>query len=612
MWILAALLVGASAVGSGVLLASSVRRLPVALLLPAGTALALGFEAIAVHLLSAAGALGRTGIIALHLLLVAGAAALAKWGRGPLRRPRLHGLLSPYRASPAAAVVVASLAVPVALSALEWAPNNWDAMTYRLARVAHWIQNGSVAAFVTSNARQNVLPPGSEYAVLVLNLVAGSDALANLVQLGSWLVLALSAPALARALGAPRRLAPWAGPLLATAPMAVLQAPTTQNDLVAALTALAAVVSTLPFLHARRRWRPADVAAVFAIGAVAALVKPSGAAVAAPFLAWGIASGLRTLRRSPRATAALARGGAAGAVLAAAILVPFLVVRAADPRADAAASAFVYPLGGEVADRLLNVARGLVRHLPLPAGVADAFAGSNATVVGCEIPGRLCTESLLRFHEDYAGNPGQALVALAALLLVCARWRAVPRRALLTLAAVVAGWVAFHLTFRDNIWISRLQLPLFAVGAVAVTAIGAALPRRRAWTAAAGAAMILLSAHGALTAARTEARPPLLEPRAIEAARSDAAYYATGPRGLGPVHDGVLWQLGTRGCRRLGLLIGGDSYDYPLTWRALRAGVEVRHLQGPDDWPCAVFSDQQNPLLAAWAPTEVPGLFVPR
>lgn len=610
MWIVAGLLVGAVALGSGVVLAGSVRRVPAALLLPLGAALAIAFEAIAVHVLSAVGALDRAGVVVAHVLLVAGLAAAARARPGLVRRPRLRGIVAPYLGSPAAACVVGVVAVLVTASALEWAPNNWDSMTYRLARVAHWIQNGSVGAFPTSNPRQNVLPPGAEYAILALNVVAGSDALANLVQLGSWLAAALAAPALARALGAPRRYAPWAGPLFATAPMAVLQAPTTQSDLVAALMAIAVVVSVLPFVHARRRWRASDVLLVFGVGAATVLVKPSGAAVAAPFLAWGIWGGIRTLRRSGTSVAALARGGAAGIAVAAAVLVPFLMVRAADARADAAGAGFVYPLAGEYGDRLVNVARGIVRHVPLPTRAADALAPGDG-VVGCDTPGGLCTGALLRFQEDYAGNPGQALVFAAVVVLAAVRWRAVPRRARATLLAAAASWVLFHLAFRDNVWISRLQLPLFAIGAVTVTALTSALPRNRPFIAAAGAAMVLLGAHGALAAARTEARPPLVEPSLVETARSDAAYYATNPK-LGPIHDGVLSYLRTSGCRRLGLLVGGDSFDYPLTWRAVRAGVEVRHLKAPDPWPCAVFADHDTPLLMAWAPTPAPGLFVPR
>ncbi len=93
-----------------------------------------------------------------------------------------------------------------------------------------------------------------------------------------------------------------------------------------------------------------------------------------------------------------------------------------------------------------------------------------------------------------------------------------------------------------------------------------------------------------------------------------ATYYHGGPAGVAAQHDAVLEALARSRCRRLGLFIGGDSYDYPLTWRAMQLGVEVRHLVEPGDWPCAVFSDLGPPPArpdgAPWSATETAGYFV--
>ena len=42
-------------------------------------------------------------------------------------------------------------------------------------------------------------------------------------------------------------------------------------------------------------------------------------------------------------------------------------------------------------------------------------------------------------------------------------------------------------------------------------------------------------------------------------------------------------------------VIGEDGYDYPLTWRAMERGFEVRHVLGPDPWPCVLVSDRGGP-----------------
>jgi len=600
---LLALACGTAALALGMIAARAGSGAPAARTLPAGGVLAVGIEAVVVHLLSALGALDRAGLLLAHaaLGLAAGALLLLR----PGLRPTFRGLCGPLLRSRWAAVLVGVVAVPVALSALEYLPNNWDSMTYRMARVARWLQEGSVGFLFTSNPRQNVLTPGAEYVVLVLQGVSGSDALANLPQLAAWVILALSVPALARTLGVPARYAPWAGVFAVAAPMAVLQGSTTQNDLLASLAATGVLAAALPFLHARRRWRAGGLALLLAVVAGAALVKPTAIVTAAPFLAWGAVQSLRTLLRPPGAWRQLVLGATLGLAAAAAELGPFLVVRGEDPRAEATTAPFMYPLGGELADRLRNVGRGLVRHLPVPGAVERLLRG-DAAIIGCSGPG-LCAGGILRPHEDYAGNPGQAVVLLAAGVWAIANRSRLPRRSGIAMLCWLASWAGFHLVFRDNVWISRLQLPLFTLAG----ACGLGAPRCGRSGRALAAAGVLLAGHGAVVAVRNRARPPVLAPDAIAAARSPAAYYASGPGGLAQVHGAVLGRLAATGCSRLGLIIGPDSYEYPLAWEGRRAGIQVRHVPPADPWPCAVFTDLPMAPWPGWRQDAAPGLFAP-
>jgi len=75
------------------------------------------------------------------------------------------------------------LAVTVLLLiALVAAPNNWDSMTYYLSKVMHWQQDQSLRFFPTHILRQLHAGPFAEMAVLQLQILTGSDRLANLVQ----------------------------------------------------------------------------------------------------------------------------------------------------------------------------------------------------------------------------------------------------------------------------------------------------------------------------------------------------------------------------------------------------------------------------------------------
>jgi hypothetical protein len=611
MWMVLAAAALPAALTVALAIVHASRRRALGLELPIAAAGVVCFEAALVQALSPAHAVGRAALAAVHLVLLAVALWVGPrvWSRA-VRRPRSWPSFA----------AIAALAVLPFVSAAEYVPNNWDSMTYHLARVAHWLQNGSVAYYPTSIARQFAYPPGAEYLLLVVHAIAGSDRLANFVQLGAWLLVAASGPELARALGASRRIAPWAGVFAASLPMALLQASSTQNDLVAALTALAAVSASLPFLHTSRRWTWRHVAWLAAACAAAGLVKASGVVAAAPFVAAAVLAAARS-----RGTAV--REGAAGLAVTVALAVATLggwIALRGDGRSasDPIYASFVYGAAPEAGDRVANLARGVARHVPVPEVVEAALAPTGKTV-GCGAPGTLCASAaLLRAHEDFAGAPGQALLVLALLTIGALRWRALPARARITVVSVALSWVAFQVLFRDNVWISRLHLAAFATSALAFAALAArsaaaALPAR--WVAP---CMVGLAAYGMWVSARNELRPPTLDPGRIVVAGSPAAYYTSAGPELWAAHDVVLAALGVTRCSRLGLRIGEDGYDYPLTWRAMAAGVEVRHLVGPDAWPCLVYSEDGEPPPrpdgSRWAATEysfifaVPDPLVPR
>lgn len=69
------------------------------------------------------------------------------------------------------------------------APNTYDSMSYHMTRVVHWMQNNSVSYYLTGIDRQNIFPPGAEYLILFFQIIMGTDYLAGLVQLFSFLLL---------------------------------------------------------------------------------------------------------------------------------------------------------------------------------------------------------------------------------------------------------------------------------------------------------------------------------------------------------------------------------------------------------------------------------------
>jgi hypothetical protein len=133
-------------------------------------------------------------------------------------------------------------------------PNTWDAMTYHMSRVAHWAQNGTVATYATHNARQIHMAPGAEFVILHLQLLTGGDRLANVVQWSALVGCIVGASIIARGLGAGPRGQLFAAALCGSLPMAVLQATSTQNDLVAALWLVTFVALGLELRQSPHQW----------------------------------------------------------------------------------------------------------------------------------------------------------------------------------------------------------------------------------------------------------------------------------------------------------------------------------------------------------------------
>ncbi len=586
---------GTAAVAIAMLLACTAiagapRRRPLALRVAIAFSIMIAVEAIIACALSVFHLFGRGPVTALHVSFVLGvvlALSASRRVRADLVRARqLLRSLKRWDRSVVALVVV-PLAAALFLIAAAYQPSNWDSMTYRLARVAHWVQHRSVAPYPTAIPRQVALPAGAEYVLASWQVMSGDDRLANFLQLGCWLAVALAMAPLARMAGAPRRIALAAVVVAACVPMAVLQATSTQNDLVASVIVVAEIAAVFPFLHRHARFHVGDGALLGVVVAAGWLTKPSALLAASPFLAWAAFSALRSARvGAERATGMRTALAALG--LALAVVAPDAIVRlsSADVRASngAIASEYVYPPFDELADRATNLVRGFVRQFPAPVPVRRALRLETPDSCGAE---PLCEGGESVAHEDLAGNPLHAALAAAFAVVAIIRWRSIPRRARATVLLVAGAWALFQVTFRPNPWISRLELPVYCLSALMLAGIAAPGRRRLAGEIAVAVAVAVIAVAGYRVAVDNVTRP--LAP-ALGRPYPVADYYVNRP--VYRVIDDVALRIAEyRGCSRLGLYVGGDSYDYPLTWRAMQRGIETRHVVPGDGWACLVVTD---------------------
>ena len=170
-------------------------------------------------------------------------------------------------------------------------------MTYHMARVAHWEQNQSIAHYQTHIIRQLVLAPLAEWIILHLQILSGTDILANSVQLFFFAGCMVNVSLITKEFGGTYRQQLLSILFTCMIPMAIIQSNTTQNDIVGAYFATAFV-----FLSIRALKAP-GFSLFFLTGAalgLALLTKGTAYFIALPFCAWMLILLLKNFRAPVR------------------------------------------------------------------------------------------------------------------------------------------------------------------------------------------------------------------------------------------------------------------------------------------------------------------------
>ncbi|SDR87098.1 Dolichyl-phosphate-mannose-protein mannosyltransferase [Mucilaginibacter mallensis] len=119
-------------------------------------------------------------------------------------------------------------------------PNNWDSMTYHMARITSWVSHQSVAYYPTHVVRQLYEPPFAEYLIAHIAILSKGDYFANPVQLFFLLLTVVGIVLILEEFGLNRSYKVIAVVLAVTIPEVVLEASSTQNDIVVSFFIIAA------------------------------------------------------------------------------------------------------------------------------------------------------------------------------------------------------------------------------------------------------------------------------------------------------------------------------------------------------------------------------------
>ena len=549
-------------------------------------AVCLGLATTAItEVLSLLRALTPQGVFLSWLMASGLPAAVLLRQRGPLlaeppTAPATGGKIWP------AIVLLASILGGTLVIALLSPPNNWDSMTYHMSRVMEWSQNRSLEFYPTQDPRQLWMAPFAEYAILHLRLLLGNDGLANLVQWLASLTAAVGASLIALRFGAGYRTQLMAALLSVSVPMGILQASTTQNDYVAACWSVCCLYFLLrkdedtipPFLT--------DVAAGLSLG-LAVLTKPSVILFLLPFLGWRLVDSVRQHR------------------LFGAAVVSLLIFVAAAPlvaghfsRNQALYGNFTgpgsfldggsrpnSPANAEVSLPIFlsNVVRNVALEVATPSPTLNAWLDAAVRVVhrwlGLSVEDPRSTWTGTRFgigtlrpHEDYAANTLHTILfGLSLAVCVAAAARRKNRSGNLSYGiALLTGFLLFCFVLRWSPWQGRLHLPLFALAApfaaVALSSFVERGPGQQLLVLALGVSSIpyLLM---------NEARPLVGSRSLLRQARTETLF--NNNPDLRDSYERVTQFLLRSHCRDIGLILGGDGWNYPL-WALLEEGSQER------------------------------------
>jgi hypothetical protein len=544
-----------------------------------GVVLVLSTEALSLF-----NALTRRGV-GLVWLAAAMVVGVHLWRRrGTLAMPSLPAGVIARVLSASVVVLVAVLG----LVALAVPPNTWDAMTYHVARVAHWAQQGSVAHYHTTIPRQLFQPPGASFVTLNLYLLAQGDRWINLVQWASMVGSLVGVATLAALLGGGTRARVLAVTVAATIPIGVLEATTAQNDYVEAFWLVCLAVFVLA--------GQGPVLVGFALG-LALLTKGSGYPFAAPLVAWW---GVDVIaRKRGRAVGTLAIVGLLAVAVNAGYYTRNLAWYGA-PLGPSRDGAFVYANERHGVLPLISVAmRNLAMHAATPWPAINArvtrvvewlhgWAGLDVNDPSTTWYQTRFAIGPLRATEDVASN-GVHLVLIGMSFGAALIWRR-PRTLAIYTVALVLSFLAFSAIFRWQPWHTRLELPLFVLAAPVV---GLALDRRRLMGPLVGVGLLAVAW---VTLLFNATRPPIGGRDVFRTERTEQFF--VGRRDLGAGYRAAASRIKSLGCRRVAVWFEGDAPEYPL-WVLTGApwnGVRIEHLNMEGSVPsaCALFMAPLN------------------
>lgn len=366
--------------------------------------------------------------------------------------------------------LVACVICVAGIGAVISAPNNFDSLTYHLPRVMHWIQNRSVEHYPTHIDRQLILAPFSEFVIMHLQILSGSDRFANCVQWFSMVGSAVGASLIARKLGGSLNSQIVSTAISVSIPMGLLQSTSTQNDYAVTFW----LVCLTYYVIKAKECPNAKHALLVGISlALAIFTKGTAYLVAVTFMLiyiWGlVGKGMKTAAANLLIVSVailLVNGGhyARNFTIYGNPISPGTGNDIICTRIDV--SSVISCVTKNIVTQLATGIQGTNMAL---AALTNSI--HNAIGVDVEDPdltsdrGFFILPAQVQNHEDYAPNPLHMALMLCATVTLVVRRKKYSRETILFAAATMLSFVVLSIGIKWNPFISRYFLPVFVLSA---------------------------------------------------------------------------------------------------------------------------------------------------
>lgn len=459
-----------------------------------------------------------------------------------------------YRLSWMIWVMTAFILVSLVL-AIIYPSNNNDSMTYHMARVGYWIQNKNIEYYQTHILRQLELQPFAEWVILHFQVLAGGDILANSVQLFYFAGCISTISLITKKLGGSVKQQLASAFYASLIPMAVIQSNTTQNDIVVAFFSIAFAYFTI--LLIKRLTAVLLLLAGISLG-LALLTKGTAYVFALPFCGWYLLALIKSYHEPLKKVLVKAALFALIPVMAIAINSGYFqrnIILTGMPLGTTSES--TNNKGMAVKSLAFVAIKNVMNHLPVTRKMKDDLT-AEAAEMGVDIedprysfvPTNWMYEGIY-YPEDYMQNYIHVLLIILASILFLFKkglYNSPANYYTLFVATLMATALLYCMLLKWQPWSNRLQTGLFMLCCVM---LALEIGRLNNWIQVISYIPVLYLATGPLFKSNNHPFP------------YNKQVYNTVINDSRVPHAALVKYFDTKPYTKLGLYIGGDSWDYP-------------------------------------------------